>query len=46
MALDRGYFYYWMNTWDAMVLAVAITLAVDHGMSSFAFVVSETHMFY
>lgn len=40
ISLDRGYFYYWMNTWDSLVFAVAITLLIDTGLSNFAFVVS------
>lgn len=29
LALGRGYLYFWMNVWDAVVLTVAVTLAVD-----------------
>ncbi len=39
VALERGYFYSWMNSWDILVLAVALTLAINNSFSNFTFLV-------
>jgi hypothetical protein len=39
VSLERGYFFFWMNTWDMMVLTVALTLAISTAFNNFTFVV-------